>query len=434
MRSYFRGLWRHPDFLKLWIGQTISVFGSQITILALPLVAASLLRASPMEMGMMLAVETVPYLLVGLFAGVWVDRRPRRPILIATNLGRAALLLVVPVVWDLHILGMAQLYAVAFLVGTLTVFFEIAYWSFLPTLVDRAQLLEGNSKLHAGQSAAEIVGPGLGGSLVQWLTAPVAIILDSCSFLVAALLIWRIQISESADGPRVAGVVRRSVWTDIGEGLRVVFTDRLLRVLVVCPSFWNFSWNVIFAVYVLFVTRELGLSPGLLGLLFAGSGVGSLIGASIAGTLARRIGLGAAIVWPPLLSALGALSLAFVRGPASIAVPALILGQFCYGFGVMIFSVNTVSLRQAITPDRLLGRVNATMRFTFQSALPIGAVVGGLLGTVVGLRPTMVVGAGGMLLVVAALLRSPVRALQKQPTTLDNRISTAVDSESGLVG
>ena len=423
MRSYFRGLWRHPDFLKLWVGQTISVFGSQITLLALPLVAAATLQASPLEMGILLAVETVPYLLVGLFAGVWVDRRPRRPILIATNLGRAGLLLIVPVAWTLNILRMEHLYAVALLVGTLTVFFEIAYWSFLPALVGRTQLVEGNSKLHAGQSAAEIVGPGVGGSLVQWLTGPLAIILDSCSFLVAALLIWRIQVPEADRVSQAAGIVQPSVWADMGEGLRVVFKHPLLRVLVACPSCWNFSWNMIFAVFVVYVTRELGLAPGLLGLLFAGSGIGALLGAASAGILARRIGLGPAIVGPPLLSALGALSFAFVRGPDSLAVPILMIGQFCYGFGVMVFSVNTVSLRQAITPDRLLGRVNATMRFTFQSALPIGAVAGGLLGTAVGLRLTIVVGASGMLLVVVALLLSPIRAIREQPTILDSGLA-----------
>ena len=362
-----------------------------------------------------------------------MDRWPRRPVLIATNLGRAALLLVVPAVWKLDILRIEHLYGVAFLVGTLTVFFEIAYWSFLPALIGRAQLVEGNSKLHAGQSAAEIAGPGLGGSLVQWLTGPLAIIVDSCSFLVAALLIWRIQIPESGGGPRAAGTRRRSVLAEIGEGLRVVFQNPLLRVLVACPSLWNFSWNVLFAVFVLFVTRELGVAPGLLGLLFAGSGLGALVGASVAGALARRVGLGRAIIGPPVLSALGALSFAFVKGPATLAVPALIMGQVCYGFGVMIFSVNTVSLRQAITPDRLLGRVNATMRFAFQSVLPVGAVVGGFLGTALGLRLTMLVGAGGMLLVVAALLLSPIRALRAQPTMVDSGIPGEVTAEPGLV-
>ena len=433
MRSSFTGLWRHPNFLKLWIGQTISAFGSQITLLALPLVAAVALHASPMEMGVLLAVETAPYLLVGLFAGVWVDRRRRRPMLIATNLGRAALLMSVPIAWLLRALSIEVLYAVAFLVGTLTVFFEIAYWSFLPTLVGREQLIEGNGKLHAGQAMAEIAGPGLGGSLVQWLSAPLAVVVDSLSFLAGALFIWRIRTVEPEPGHHAAGIERQSVWADIGEGLQVVFRNPLLRVLVACPSMWNFSWNVLFAVFVLFVTRDLGLSPGFLGVLFAGSGLGSLAGAAVAGRLAQRIGLGPAIVAPPLLSALGALSFALVRGPATLVVPALFVGQLCYGFGVMIFSVNTVSLRQAITPDRLLGRVNATMRFVFQSALPLGAIVGGILGTTLGLRPTLAAGAGGMLLVVVALLLSPVRALREQPMVVDDGIPGVVVAEAGLV-
>ncbi len=397
-------LWRHRDFLKLWSGQTISVFGSQFTHLAVPLIAAMILKASPAQMGVLSAVVTAPFLLIGLFAGAWVDRWRRRPILIAGDVGRALVLLVIPAAHLAGVLDMALLYAVGFLTGAMTVFFDVAYQAYLPSLVDREHLLEGNSKLEASRSVAQVAGPGLAGVVVQIISAPMAILLDAVSFLVSGLFIGLIRQPEPA--PEVA---RAPLLSEVREGLAVVFGNPMLRAIAGCTSTSNFFASAAGALYILFATRELAMKPAAIGVVFSLGSIGALAGVLLAPALAQRWGIGRVIVTAPLLAGLGFVPVALAT-PA-LAIPLLTLGGFVASFGILLYNVNQVSLRQAITPHRLQGRMNATMRFLVWGTMPLGALAGGALGQILGLRPTIAVGAAGAMLAFLWVWRSPVRAL-----------------------
>ena len=420
LRERFSGLWRHPDFLKLWVGQTISVFGTQITLLALPLTAVLMLDASAAQMGLLGAAERAPFLLVGLFAGVWVDRLRRRPILIGADLGRAALLGWIPLAAAFGWLRIEHLYVVGFLAGVLTVFFDVAYMAYLPALVRREQLVEGNSKLEVSNSVAMIAGPGLAGGLVQLVTAPVAIVVDALSYLGSALSLAFIRRPEPA--PRAVGarpVGPQGFWGEIGEGLRVVLGNPLLRAIAGCTGTSNLFSNVLFTVFVLYATRELGIGPAALGLIFAAVGPGSLLGALLAGPLARRFGLGPTIVGSIFVSGVSAFLIPLAGGPPAAAIALLAAASFLGGLGGPVYNISQVSLRQAIVPGRLQGRMNATMRFLVWGTMPIGSLLGGFLGETVGLRPTMLVGALGMTLTTLWVLLSPVRALREQPEPVE---------------
>ena len=404
-------LWRRGDFVRLWAAQSISAVGSQVTLLALPLVAALTLEASAFEIGVLAAAETAPFLLVGLFAGVWVDRLRRRPILIATDLGRAALLLAIPLAAWLGLLGMPLLYAVALLTGTLTLFFDVAFLSYLPALVERDELVEGNSKLQASSSTAQVVGPGLAGALVGAVGAPFALLLDAVSFVASAGFLARIRTPE----PPPARAAEAHVWREIGEGLGFVRREKVLWALAACSATVNvFAW-VFFAVYLLYMTRDLGLGPGAVGLVFATGGVGALIGAIAADPLRRRFGLGPTIVGAQLLFGLTGLVIPLAALFPEIALEMVVASEFLQWLTVLVADVNGVSLRQALTPERVRGRVNATMRFLIWGPRPFGSLLGGALGGVIGLAPTLVVGELGMLAAVAWLVMSPLPGMKEMP-------------------
>jgi MFS family permease len=418
MRMRFAGLWRHADFVKLWASQTISLFGSQITFLALPLTAVLVLDANPAQMGFLTAAGAIPSLLVGLFVGVWVDRYRRRPILIAADLGRAALLIFIPVAAILGVLRIEYLYIVAFLVGTLELFFDVAHRSFLPSLVKREQLVEGNSKLEMSRSVAEILGPGVAGGLVQWVTAPIAIAVDAISFLISALFLGWIRTPEPAPKPSDQ---QQNLWGEIGEGLRLVFGNRLLRAIAGCIGTLGLFNSVLEAVFVLYVIRELGIGPGLLGLAFASGSVGFLLGALLPGWVIRRLGLGPGIIGGLLLVGLSDLLIPLVNGSMAVVVIAMVLitAQFFFGLGFVIFNTGQISLRQVITPDDLQGRMNAVMSFIDWGVVPLGGLLGGGLGEAIGLRPTLLLAALGEILAVLWLLLSPMRSLREQPALME---------------
>ncbi len=423
MRVSAESLWRQRHFRTLWAAYSTSMVGSQVTLLALPLTAVLVLHASAAQMGLLTAAGTAPHLFVSLFAGVFVDRRRRRPIMIAADAGRAALLLSVPVAALAGRLKLPQLYVVALLTETLSVFYIVASSSLLPALVGRDRLLEGNGKLTASFSAAQVAGPGLAGLLIQLVTAPLAIVADAASFVFSALAVgFGIRGAESAPAPREQHV---SVWREIGEGLRFVLGQPLLRATACFTSTLNFFSTVIFTVLVLFATRELGIEPALLGLILAAGAIGSLTGALLAGRIARRLGVGGATAWGGTLTALGCLCYPLAGGPRPIVIAVLLAGELLTGFAVVNLDINQVSLRQALTPERMLGRTGASGRFITWGVRPFGALLAGWLGTAFGLRATLAVGAGGGLLAVLWLWLSPLPALRTLPAAAADTASAA---------
>lgn len=407
-------LWHHPDFLKLWAGETISLLGSQITYVALPLVAAVTLEASPLEMGLLSAMGTLPILLLSLPAGAWIDRRRRRPILLLSNLGRTLLLAIIPVAAWIDRLDLPLLYVVVLLTGALGVLFDIAYQAFLPSLVRRDALLEGNSKLEISRSIAQVAGPSAGGLLVTLLSAPVAVAFDALSFMASALCIALIRRRE----PILERSERRQVWRDIGEGLRFVVRDPLLRTIVIVTGLGNLAGGAIFALHILFMTQTLALAPVTIGALLALSGPSALLGALLLGRVARPLGVGRTLVVGSLLFTVGDFCLALAGGPLLLTVALLALSQILIGVGSTLYNVTVISLRQTITPDHLLGRVVAGARMVAVGTQPLGALLGGVFGNLLGVRAALLAGACGMLLPLVWLLLSPLSTLREQPMSL----------------
>ncbi len=409
---------RHPEFLKLWIGQTISVFGSQITGLALPLTAVLILNASSSQMGVLNALGVAPFILVGLFAGVWADRVRRRPIQMAADFGRFVLLALVPLAALGGFLTMNTLYIIIFLVGVLSVFFDVSYQAFLPSLVGRDQLVEGNSKLEVSNSAAAILGPGLAGLLVQVLTAPIAVVFDALSFLASAVSLGLIRSGESV--PQRAQSEGQNVLGEIREGLNVVFGNRLLWSIAGCTATTNFFGSLWQAVFILYLTRELGVPPAVQGVIFAAGAPGALLAALVSARVAKRLGLGKAIIAAILLSNVSSLLIILANGPLPVAATIMVVSGFFSSFGNVIYNVNQVSLRQSITPDRLLGRMNASMRVIVWGTIPLGSIIGGALGDAIGLRPTIVIGTVLGLSAFLWIFFSPVRKLKAVPAAPDH--------------
>jgi MFS family permease len=401
------GLLAHQGFLRLWAAQTVSLVGSEVTLVALPLTAAVFLNASPWDMGLLAAAGKAPFLLVGLLAGVWVDRLPHRAVLVAADLGRAALLGSIPVAAALGVLGMPQLYAVAFLAGVLSVFFEVASQSFLPALVAREQLADGNGKLEASRSMAELGGPLLASGLLQVAVAPFAMVADALSFIFSGLCLRSIH----ADAQPVARAARSSLLAEVAEGVRLVVHHPLLRPIAGCSATMNLFFQMFMAVYVLYVTQQLQLPPTLIGVVIGAGSLSGLSGSLIAARVARRLGIGHTLMAATALSGLGGLMLAFAHLVPLPTLPVLIASQLVLVLGVPIYNINQVSLRQAITPPGMRGRVNATNRFLAWGTMPVGSLLGGFFGEAIGLQPTTAIAAIGMLLAMTWIAASPVRRL-----------------------
>ena len=401
------GLWRHRDFLSLWGAETISQFGTQVSLLALPLVAILVLEESTFRVAALTTVEYLPFLLFALPAGVWVDRLRRRPILILGDLGRAAALVSVPVAHWLGVLTIWQLYAVGFATGICTVFFDVAYQSYLPALVGREQIVEGNSKLEVSRSAANIAGPGVAGSLIAVLTAPFAILADAISFLASAFLLGLIKKVEEPP-PREE---RRSMKAELGEGLRYVFTHPYQRGMVAAVALSNFFGNLVYSILLVYAVRGLGLSAGTIGVALAVGNLGTLAAALTARRISDRLGVGRTIIYA--LGLFGPGTLLIALAPKDLAIPFLIASGLVVGFGVILFNVTAISLIQAITPDRMLGRANASRRFVVWGVIPVGGLVGGALGATIGLRETIFIGSIGSFVALVPILVSPIRSVGK---------------------
>ncbi len=401
-------LWRNRDFRRLWAAQTVSQFGSEITGLALPLLAILVLHASTFEVAALAVVDWLPFFLFSLPAGVWIDRLPRRPILIVADLGRAAVLGSIPLAYLLDVLTLGQLYAAGLLAGTLTVFFDLSYQSYLPSIVERNELGEGNSKLEVSRSSAQVAGPGLAGVLVSALAAPYAILVDGISFLASALFLSRITRRER--DPEKPREERAGFRTEIREGLRFVLRHPILRPIVMFVGVSNVFVTMLFAIYLVYAVRELGLDATTIGVIFSLGSLGSLVGALTANRVARSIGIGPGLIAVATTGGLGLLLIPFATG--DLVIPFLVVANVLWGFFVLNYFVSAISLIQAITPDHLLGRTNASRRFLVQGVIPVGALLGGVLGTVLGLRTTIAIGAVGASVAVLPLFFSPLRAVR----------------------
>ena len=417
------GLWRHADFLNFWAADAVSETGSQITLLALPLLAAVTLHASPGQMGLLTAAGTAPSLLFGLIAGVWVDRLRRRRLMMTADIARFLLLLTIPAAWVLGEMRFDLLYVVTFLNGTLRVFFNISYMSYVPDLVGRGHLLEANSKLQSTASLAQVTGPALAGVLVGLFGAAYAIFLDALSFLISAGFLKRIRKPEAK--PNASGE-HPPILRGIGQGLHLVYRNATLRALLLSASCTSLAGYIFLAVYILFMVDDLHLSSSAVGLVFGLGGLGALIGSLLAAPAARRFGIGPAIIGGRILFGLCGAPVPLAVLFPSIALPMVLAAEFSQWLMLLIADVNSMSLRQAITPDRLLGRVNATSTFLVGGAVPIGSLLGGALGELIGIKATLVVGIVGFMFAAVWVIFSPLRTLHEQPAPVEIEEPAAV--------
>ena len=421
-------LWGHRDFLLLWLGQSISRLGDQFTGLAIPVIAVFILAAGPLEMGLLGFAGTLPFLLFGLLVGVWVDRRQRRSMLIRADIGRGLMIAAIAALAFAGLLHMAYLYVFSFLIGILTVFFDVAYQAYLPALVDRKQLVDANSKLETSNSVANTGGPALAGAVIELFKAPIAMVFDAASFFFSAATLVGIGKRETLPDPGS----RRSILTEVREGLQVVLQEPRLRYIATCTAWSNFFSSAVFsALLIIYLKDALGFTPLTLGLMFTIGSIGGIVGAVTAGQVAKRIGVGGAIILGAVLFGPVMIPLPFVPGsmdffvgPYMIRFPFVsdyfaffaIAGMFFVTLiGNLYYNINQVSFRQAIVPVRLQGRLNATMRTIVWGTLPLGAIAGGVLGNAIGVRDAIIVSLVGGAFSFLWVLFSPVRQIKEMP-------------------
>jgi MFS family permease len=405
---------RDRDFARLWAALSISLLGSEVTLLALPLVAARLLDASALQMGLLAGAGQAPFLLVSLPAGAWIDGLPRKQVLVAADLASATLLLSLPLVAIFVTPPYLQLCGVAFGIGTFTVVSEVAHYAYVPTLVPRSELTWCNSRLQISHSASAAAGPGFGGVLIQLLTAPFAVLVDAVSFLVSAVLLRSIRKAEaSVDAEQETVTFRRA----IGDGLRTLLCHSLLRPIVILTALSGFFEAGVLALYILYATRDLHLGPVLIGVVFAAGGAGAVPGAILAEPYGERFGVGRTIIFGFALSGVGALVLPLAAGPVALVVAMLMVGKAFAGVTQTAGNIHQWTLRQTVTPDRLAGRVTAGHRFVVYGACAVGAVAAGAVGSAIGVRNALWVLAIGMLVSPLVGVLSPLRNLHRQPSS-----------------
>jgi len=406
---------RHGDFNKLWAGQAISSFGSQVTVVALPLTAVVYLKASATQVGLMTSAALLAFLGPTLLLGVLVDRMRRRPLMIGADLSRTAVLALVPILAWTGSLGMPVMYMVAFVNGCLAVLFELAYRSYLPGLIGAEQLLTGNSRLQATESISEVGGPGLGGALVQLLGAPFALLADAVSFLVSVATMLAIRAREPAlarirDADRAASL--RGVGGEVKSGLRFIYRHPVLRPLAGAGGTLNIFSQFQLTLIVVYAVREMHMSSGEVGLLFAGFGVGGVLAATTLGRALAWLGYGHLLLAAYATGALAIISVPFVPGPAPVAAALFVVVYFVAGCGIVALNIVSMTLRQVATPSALQGRVNASFKFLLCALQPVSAVAAGVLGDRLGLRYTLLIAAAGMPLSVLWIVFSPVRRVR----------------------
>jgi len=407
-RSRIPVVLRERDFRRFWAGESVSLFGDQITLIALPLAGVLALHASAAEMGYLTAAEIAPALVFSLHAGAWLDRYGhRRETMIATVVGRAALLATIPAAYWLGILTLAQLYIVGFLIGTLSVLFFVAYTTLFVSLVPRERYLEANSLLNGSRAFSFVGGPSVGGLLVQALSAPGALIADAVSFLVSAFTLSSIKPVEPPTEEAQSGHVK--------AGLRYLWRSPVIRASLLASATINFFNFVFWALFILYANRTLGVTPGVLGLVLGAASIGGVTGSILAGRISRRFGVGPAFVASCVVFTAPLLLVPYAHGPYWVILALLFAAEFLSGFGVMILDIVGGSIKTALIPDRLRARVAGAYMVVNYGVRPVGALVGGALGTWIGLRTTLWIGSAAAIAGVLWLLPSPLMRMRDLP-------------------
>ncbi|MDX2733442.1 MULTISPECIES: MFS transporter [unclassified Streptomyces] len=405
------GLLRHQGFRRLWAAQAVSVLGAQVSELALPLAAVAVLKASPFQVGLLAAVQYLPFLLVGLPAGAWVDRMRRRRVMIAADLVRFAVLLTVPAAGLCGLLRLWLLYPVAFAVGVMTVFFDLAAQSFLPTLVGEERLVEANTRLQLSQTVGQLAGPSAGGFLVQLLTAPVAVLANALGYAWSAVLLLLVRVEEHP----IRDAVRPGLVAEVKDGLSYVFRHPLLRPIALSAGITNLFglFGMVQAILVLYAIRDLRLSPTGLGITLALANVGVLLGSLANSRVVRRFGVGPSLTWATF--GLGGTILLLPLATPGTAMPVLAVAMALAGLCACVFNINQISLRQSVTPAAMRGRMTATLRFVVWGVIPVGTFFGGVLAGPLGLRGVLWLAGIGSVFAGLPLLCSAVRSLRAMP-------------------
>ena len=430
MRRPSGGLWSHPDFLKLWTGQSISELGSQVSQLAIPWLAAVELHASPLSFSLLGVLGFLPFILFALPAGVWVDRLRRRQILIVGDSARAVLLALIPILWAAGVLQIWHLLVLEFVIGIFTVFFDVAYQSYLPALIEREHLIDGNSKLQLTVSIAQVGGPTVSGTLIAAITAPYAIVVDAVSFAISS--VFMIGMKHRENLPRQdAAEPRPHMWPQVKEGLAWVVGNRNLRAIAGCTGTSNFCSGLMFSIVILYMVRVLHLSSIQAGAVFAVGSAGSIAGALLANRLGKKFGVGSAIVFMAVIFSFG--GLAYPLAPASFPLPLLMAGQLLFGFSAVAYNILQVSYRQAITPERLQGRMNAAMRWIVWGTIPLGTLAGGAIAQATSLHTAIWVGAVLATPTFLWVVLSPLRSIREMPEPVAEPTPAQAELEGGLI-
>lgn len=418
----------HRDFRRLWAGHATSQLGFTVTAVATPLLAVEVLHATPFQVGLLTTFQYLAFLAIGLPAGAWVDRTRSRTVMVAADLGRAVLLGSIPIAAVFGVLTLWQLYAVVLLTGCLTVFFDVAYQSYLPFLVGREYVVEGNSKLQGTQSVARVAGPSIGGFLVQALTAPYAIIASTVSYLGSALWLGAIRRTE----PLPERSEHRHLFQEIGEGVTFIARHKLLRAIAGCTATSNLWLSAQQSMLIVLLARDLDLSAGTIGALMSAGACGGVLGAITARRLANGIGQGPAIWLSVAVASPFTLVQPFLHRNWTLAL--FVASQLAVGVGVVVYNITQVSFRQALCPERLLGRMNATMRFLVWGSMPVGGLLGGALGSTIGVRAALLVAAIGSSLAFLWIYHSPLRWMHELPISAEEATGISRSDDDKMAG
>ncbi|HET8908624.1 MAG TPA: MFS transporter [Ktedonobacterales bacterium] len=416
-------LWKNRGFTLFWSGETISLFGTQVTLLAVPLTAVLTLHATATQLAVVRFVEALPFVLFTLIFGAWVDRRRRKPVLILANAARGLLIGLVPLLAVMHLLQLSLLAAIAFMVGVFTVLFEVTWLAYVPSLITASELVEANGKVATSSAAAEVAGPGLGGLLVQALTAPLALLIDALSYIIATISLLAIRAPEPR--PHLPHSQRSRLLRDIGEGIQVAWRNIYLRAIMVMSGLWNMLFGIADTVFVYYAIRELHMQAGTLGAIFGVGAVGGLVGAAISTRLGQRGRFGPILGVAFTFGCMPWLVLPAMGGSLPLRVVGFTVAYFLVRLGLGLWTVLVLSFRQAITPNHLLGRVGASLRFVSYGLGALGFLLAGGLASWVGLHATLWLAAAGFIIILLiTLLATPLPRVRSIPTAPDDGASS----------